>query len=313
MYYHNEARIKAIAASGIKANICSGVMVFDPEQRFEGSAEQKLNAELVRDYHNTLDGRLRIDLNLHSEYISNEHYVRGTAEQAMHLGVGTHVHASETRLEHEQSKERHGGQTPIEYFDALGLFATPCTAAHCVYTEPADWEIMAAKGVTAAANPASNLKLGSGVAPLAQMLDAGVNVTLGTDGVASNNNHNLFKEIYLAALLNKGVTGDPTLISPQQALAFATTNGAASQGRTDCGSIEQGKKADLVVLDTDVPWMQPVHNALNNLVYSAQGSDVELTMVDGRVLYRDGEWPTIDVERAGAQTQAAAQTILSLL
>jgi 5-methylthioadenosine/S-adenosylhomocysteine deaminase len=146
-----------------------------------------------------------------------------------------------------------------------------------------------------------------------QMLLAGVNVAMGTDSVASNNNHNLFKEIYLTGTAYKGNSQDPTVVTPAQAMASATINGARSQGRSNCGTIEAGKQADLVVLDTNNPWMQPVHNQLNNLVYSAQGSDVLLTMVDGEVLYSNGEWKTIDVERAAAQTQQAACNIIASL
>jgi 5-methylthioadenosine/S-adenosylhomocysteine deaminase len=171
---------------------------------------------------------------------------------------------------------------------------------------------MADKGVSAALNPASNMKLGSGFAPVGGLIDAGVNIALGTDGVASNNNHNMWQDLYLLASIYKGNALDPTLVSPAQALQAATRGGALAQGREDCGLIEQGKRADLCVLDVAPathPWMHPVHDALANIVFSGVGTDVVLTMVDGRVLYRDGVWPTIDVERAAAETQAAADAI----
>jgi 5-methylthioadenosine/S-adenosylhomocysteine deaminase len=286
-------------------------MVFDEETAYEQTPNCALNERLVREHHNTWDGRLKIDLNIHSEYISNPQVVRAVGERAVEWGVQTHVHISETKREHEECKQRRGGLSPTQYFESLDFFRAPCTAAHCVWSEPEDWEIFAARGVTVAANPASNMKLASGFAPIPQMLAAGVNVALGTDGVASNNNHNLLKELYLFALIYKGSTGDPTVVTPAEALAAATINGARSQGRADCGSIEVGKRADLVAFDVDVPWMQPTHNPVNNLVYAAQGTDVVLTMVDGVVLYRDGLYLTIDIERVIAETQQVADTIVT--
>jgi 5-methylthioadenosine/S-adenosylhomocysteine deaminase len=313
MYYFNAARIQAIEESGIKCNLSSGIMVFDPEARYEDMPDYEMNKALIRDFHGAFDGRLRIDLNVHSEYISNPQVARSVGELAVEAGVHTHTHISETRLEHEECKERRGGLTPIAYFDSLDFFRAPCTAAHCVWTEPGDWEIMAECGVTAVANPASNMKLASGFAPVSQMLAAGVNVALGTDGMASNNNHNLYKDLYLLGTLFKGATGDPTVITPAQALAAATVNGARSQGREEGGRIAEGCLADVVVLDTDVPWMKPVHDGPSNLIFATQGSDVVLTMVDGAVVYRDGVWPTIDVERIAAMTQGAAEAIVASL
>ncbi|MDR2492001.1 MAG: amidohydrolase [Coriobacteriales bacterium] len=308
MYYFDMARIRAIEETGIKANLCSGLVCFD-ESTYDELPNKAINEALVREWHGAFDGRLRIDLNIHAEYTTTPRVVEALGQAAARMGVRTHIHLSETRSEHEECKQRHKGMTPTAYFESLGFFEAPCTAAHGVHTEPGDWETLARRGVTVACCPASNLKLASGFAPVPLMLDAGVNVALGTDGAASNNSHNLFRELYLLALVNKGAQGDPTLVSPRQALAAATVNGARSQGRGDCGSIEIGARADLAVLKSDVPWMCPVHDVLNNVVYAAQGSDVVLTMVDGKVLYQDGIWPTIDVERALREVQSAATVI----
>jgi 5-methylthioadenosine/S-adenosylhomocysteine deaminase len=313
MYFFSDARIRAIAEGGIKANLCDGVMVFDEETSYEQTDYPKVNERLVREYHNAFDGRLKIDLNIHSEYISNPKFVRSVGEQAAELGVQTHVHISETKREHEECRQRRGGLSPTQYFESLDFFRMPCTAAHCVWAEPADWDIFKARNVSVATSPASNMKLASGFAPIPEMLKAGVNVAIGTDGVASNNSHNILGDLYLLALICKGSSGDPTVISPQQALAVATINGARSQGRTDCGTIEVGRRADLVALDIRVPWMQPIHSLLNNLVYSAQGTDVVLTMVDGAVLYRDGTYPTIDIERATSDTKRFSAEIAASL
>ena len=219
---------------------------------------------------------------------------------------------SETKKEHEECKARHG-MTPAAYFEKLGLFDQPTTAAHCVWIEGEDFDILKRNGVTVACNPVSNMKLASGFAPVPQMLDAKINVALGTDGCASNNNLNIMQDLYLFALLYKGVTGDPTVITPAQALSAATVNGFRAQGRMDCGSIAVGNKADLIVLDTDVPSMYPDIDTACNVVYAAQGSDVKLTMVDGKILYKDGEYTTIDIERAQFDTQKHTKRILEQL
>jgi len=313
MYSFTHERAEAVRTSGIKANLSTGPIVFDSEQRYEDMLCKQEIEELVKSYHNTCNGKLKIDIFVHSEYLSNPQVAQAVGAHAKELGVNTHIHLSETKKEHEQAKERRAGLTPTQYFDSLDFFCQPCTAAHCVWTEPADWLILASRGVTVAHNPCSNAKLGSGIAPLAGMMDAGVNVGIGTDGVASNNNHDLLKELYTASILSKARELDASCFSVEQALAMATVNGALSQGRTNAGIIASGAPADLVLIDMQTPWMQPVHDPLNNLLFSAQGSDVCLTMVDGKLLYYNGEWLTIDVERAAADTSQAARSIVASL
>ncbi|NCC65667.1 MAG: hypothetical protein EOM15_13540 [Spirochaetia bacterium] len=146
-------------------------------------------------------------------------------------------------------------------------------------------------------NPESNMKLGSGFAPIPRMLDLGINVAIGTDGAASNNNLNMFEEMHLASVIHNGYTNNPVIMSPATILTMATENGAALQGRSDTGSLEVGKKADIVAINLDAPHMQPNLNPLALLVYSAQGSDVVMTMVDGTILYEDGEYHTMDKDK----------------
>lgn len=162
------------------------------------------------------------------------------------------------------------GADAVAYFDSLGLFDAPVTAAHCVWVDEADLDILAAHGVFVANNPASNMKLGSGFAPIPEMLRRGIPVCLGSDGMASNNNHNLFHDMYLQALIYKGATLDPTAVTPQQALAAATRTGALSQGRTDCGMVAEGARADLCVLDITDPSWCPAPDPVYNLVYAGR-------------------------------------------
>ena len=172
---------------------------------------------------------------------------------------------------------------------------------------------MARKGVNVSLNPASNMKLASGFAPVHSMLDAGVNCTMGTDGMASNNTHNMLQSAYLLACSQKGHLLDPTVITPKEVLQMLTVNGARAQGREDCGVLAEGKRADLVVFDIDTPWMCPVYDMPTNLVYSANGADVVLTMCDGKVLYENGDYKTIDIEKTKAEVKRSISEVLDAL
>jgi 5-methylthioadenosine/S-adenosylhomocysteine deaminase len=312
MYYFNDARAKAILGSGIKCNLCHTVLDFEGTP-YEEKDDAELNRRLVRDYHGAGDGRLLIDMGLHAEYTSNPTTVRTFAEETQKMGLRMQVHVSETAKEVAECKERHEGRTPVKYLADMGLFDNPTTAAHCVWLEGDDYAILADKDVTVASNPVSNAKLGSGIVDLAGLQKAGVRVALGTDSVASNNNLNMFQDMTMLGLVTRAKDCTPVGVSASELLQMATRNGALSQGRQGTGVIAEGMRADLAVLDVDTPWMQPVSDMVTNLVYSAQGSDVVLTMVDGDVLYRDGVWPTIDIERAKAETAAARKRVLARL
>ena len=311
MYFFSQTMAKSILDSGIKCNLSRGLTVFS-DQDYEQLEAYKDNMDLLKNYQNAGNGRLKIDLCIHGEYTTTPKVVEAIAKHAKNENVNVHIHLSETKKEHEECKQRHG-KTPAKYFADLGLFDQPTTAAHCVWVEDEDIELFKKYGVTVACNPVSNMKLASGFAPIPKMLEKGINIALGTDGCASNNNLNIMQDLYLFALLYKGVTGDPTVVTPKQALSAATLNGFKSQGRMDSGKIAVGQKADIIVINTDVPNMYPATDIACNLVYAAQGSDIKLTMVDGKVLYKDGEYLTIDIEKAKAQTQMHTDAILQQL
>ena len=186
--------------------------------------------------------------------------------------------------------------TPMRYLESLGVLNTKVIAAHCVWLTDDDIALAAKHKVTIVHNPVSNLKLASGIAPIAKMIDKGCTVALGTDSVASNDNLNLWEEIKLMPLLQKGTTLDPTVISPAQALAAATSVGAKALGYSNLGMLKEGYIADLILVNIDTPYMTPNMHPESNLIYSLQGSDVTLTMVDGKVLYRGGEYLTMDAK-----------------
>lgn len=308
MYYHGDDRFRACKESGIKINLGETMISFEP-MAYKDMPLAQTNERFLEEYHGKENGRLLVDFNIHAEYTSNELSVTTLAEAAKEAGVRMQVHVSETKQEVEDCKARHGGKTPVRYLADCGVFDVPANAAHCVWLEDDDFAILADKGVTVSTNPVSNMKLGSGFANVPKMLQMGINVALGTDGTASNNNLDMMQDMYVLALAPKGVYNDPTLVTPKQALYAATRAGALSQGRDDCGLLKQGMKADLVVLDKRGPSWAPCTNPIANIVYAGHGSDVCLTMVDGKVLYRDGKWPTIDVEEAKSQVIMATNRI----
>ena len=311
MYYFGDDMARAVLESGVKNNLGRGVVNFseDDIELLPGFQETK---HLFETYHKEGNGRLKVDVSLHGEYTSNPKTARYLAEYMKSVGANMHVHVSETQFEHEECKKRHG-MTPVQYLNSQGIFDTSATAAHCVWIEGEDFDILAEKGVTVASCPVSNLKLASGVCNVPLLLKKGVSVAIGTDSVASNNSLNIIEEMKFFAVANKGKQYDPTLITPVETLRAATYAGAMAQGRTDCGKLAAGMKADLIVLDLSQPNMHPVHNLANNIVYSASGSDVLLTMVDGKVLYRNGEYLTLDIEKTIVEAEKATNRILGEL
>lgn len=311
MYYFCPDMARAYSAAGAKGNICRSIAAFE-EEDFRKSSRGLESIEFYKEWHGWENGRIKVDMSLHAEYTSVPGVVKQLAEYTKEIGAGMQVHVSETKKEHEECIGRHG-KTPTAYLADLGLFDTNATAAHCVWVTDEDMEILKEKKVTVATNPVSNLKLASGVCNVPALMKKGINVALGTDSVASNNSHNILAELKTFAIIQKTKWEDPTLITPKEAFYIATRAGALAQGRNDCGLLKEGFKADLIALDISVPNMHPVHDLLNNLLYSSSGSEVVMTMVDGKVLYEDGEFKTLDVEKAKAEVENAKNKILSQL
>ena len=311
MYYFTEDMVRAIEDSGAKSNISRSVTNFTGDDFWDLEVAKEAKDAFER-FHETCDGRVRIEMSLHGEYTSDPDTAKGLAEYTSEIGAAMHVHVSETRQEHEECKERHG-KTPVAYLSECGIFDTPTTAAHCVWIEGDDYEILKEKGVSVAVNPISNMKLASGIAYVPALFRKGINVVIGTDSVASNNSLDFIEEMKVFAVASKVRNMDPTVVTPLETIRCATERGALCQGRADCGKVKEGYRADLIVLDIDQPHMIPAHDILNNIVYSASGSDVLLTMVDGKGVYRDGEYTTMDIEEVKARVKESTDRILRSL
>ncbi|PKL75500.1 MAG: 8-oxoguanine deaminase [Candidatus Melainabacteria bacterium HGW-Melainabacteria-1] len=256
---------------------------------------------LIQTYHDPSDYAMtRIALAPCSPFSVTADLMKNTALLAREHKVMMHTHLAETLDEEAFCLEKYG-RRPFELMEDLGWVGKDVWYAHGIFLD--DHEIHRLNGSGIAHCPSSNMKLGSGIAPVAKMMARGIRVGIGTDGAASNNNLNALEEANLAALIQKGTTGDPLILGPRDLLELACRNGALSQGRADCGSIALGNRADVVVYDLEAPHLQPVYDVLSNLLFSAGAGDIVLTMVDGRVLYRNGEFTTIDIGRVMAETR----------
>ncbi|HZJ90074.1 MAG TPA: amidohydrolase [Oscillospiraceae bacterium] len=311
MYMRIEGIGRAVLESGIKANLGRS-LAGGPNDKFKLTAAYR-ETEKALELSKTSNGLLVIDAALHAEYSSAPSLAGELLDYAKERKLRMQVHLSETLKEHEECKIRHQGKTPTEYFADLGLFDLPTVAAHGVYLEDSDLEILRNYDVTLCHCPTSNLKLGSGIARLRAWKEYGIRISLGTDGASSNNNLNMLEEITLASYVQKGVERDPLFLSTAELLKMASFNGALSQGRSDTGSLAAGMAADLTIVDFSAPHMQPVYDPTDNLFTTAQSSDIALTMVNGKVLYRDGSWPTLDIEQIIRQAQRIRDEKLELI
>ena len=306
MYMHTPAIAQAVLAAGISANLSCGGVYFGAPGDFSPATcpDCDHQRQLTEEFHGAGNGQILVDASIHGEYTSNVPLWQWMADYAQRKGLGMHVHVSETQSEHEGSLTR-WGLTPFRILDRYGVWDTRAIAAHCVWTTEDDWAGMAEKGVACVHNPVSNLKLGSGVAWIPAMKAAGVPIALGTDGVSSNNNQDMFEEMKFAAVLHNGVTRDPLALLPQDVLAMATREGAKALGRKT-GRIAPGYVADLILVDFTRPHLTPCHSVMDNLVYAAHGSDVVMNMARGKIIYKDGTFLTLDLEKIQAEVKSYA-------
>lgn len=280
MYVHNDAFTAACIDAGFRAVLCSGFNDFDRDVE-----------QLERDYlhYNKLHELISFRLGVHAEYTTSEERLRFVAALAEKYHEPCFTHLSETKAEVEGCLSRYGLRPP-RLLDELGLFRYGGGGFHCVHMNEEDIRLFAERGLWAVSCPASNLKLASGVAPIVAMQKAGVKLAIGTDGAASNNALDMFREMYLVTVLQKLREGDAAACSAESVLRMACEGGARAMGLPDCDAIAPGKRADLVVISLREPNMRPLHDPVGNLVYAGAKSNVRLTMVNGKILYENGEF-----------------------
>ncbi len=297
MYYYPEAFVSAVTDSGFRAVLCGAV------NDFSESAE-KLEEYYLK--YNGISPLVSYKLGFHAEYTTSEGLLREIAALAGKYKAPVFSHSSETKKETEECIARHG-KTPTEYLEALGLYEYGGGGFHCVYMTENDLEIYRRRGLYAVTNPCSNAKLASGIAPLKCM--TGIKLAIGTDGPASNNALDMFREMYLAAVMQKLKYNDAAAFPAEKLLCAAFSGGADAMG-INCGRIEEGRLADLIVIDLNAPDMRPLNGIVSNLVYSCSKRNVLLTMVNGRVLYEKGEYHIGDTpEKIISEAEKAAEKL----
>lgn len=301
MYDHMHRVAEVTEQSGLRASLTRGVIGLCPEDVQKAKLAEAI--QFAKDWHGAAEGRIHVMLSPHAPYTCPPDYILKFVEAAHDLDLPMHTHMSETLVEVEQNLKEYGYR-PVEHLDRLGMFSRPTLVAHAVHLNDEEIALLAERKVAVSHNPVSNLKLASGIARVPELLKAGVSVSLGTDSAASNNNLDLFQEISMAALLHKGVSGDPTVIPAAEALRMGTVYGARSIGLDGVtGQLKAGLKADFIAISLNKPHFVPQTDYVSHLAYTARGSDVVHVWVDGRQLLRNGQLLTIDEERILAEAE----------
>lgn len=281
MYMCRADGARAMRDCGFRNVFCESINDF-------GGTLENVEAD-YHTYNQDADRLISYQLGFHAEYTTSRELMEGLAALAEKYKAPVYVHCSETKKEVEDCRER-TGMTPVAYMDSLGLFQYGGGLFHGVHMDDADFDIVKKRGLYVVTNPASNLKLASGIAPVKRYVDMGIPVAIGTDGPASNNCLDMFREMFLVTGLQKVICDDPEVIPAMEVLKMAAVTGAHAMGLPECDSLCAGKKADLIMIDLSQPNMHPLQNIEKNLVYSGSKQNVKMTMVGGKILYRDGKF-----------------------
>lgn len=301
-----ESVIDVTAKAGIRGVFSRGPIGFIPGQ----DKVLDENVTMYKNYNGTADGRITVAMGVHAPYTCPPEFCEKAAGLAKDNGMHMHIHMSETQDEINQMQEKYG-KRPFKYIEETGLFDVPAIAAHCVWLNDEDFAIMKKHNIAVAHNPASNMKLASGIAPVPRMLKEGITVGLGTDGTSSNNNLDMLEEIRLAAILHKVNELDPLSIPAAEALKMGTETGAKAIWLDDTGVIAPGKKADIVLYDLNRPEWCPRHNLVSLLVYSASSASADTMICNGKVIMEKGKVLTMDEERILHEAQEAAMDLVN--
>ena len=305
MYSDMEQVAKVVIESGMRAVLTRGSIGMAPN----GQTALRENEQLFIDFHNTAEGRLSVMFGPHAPYTCPPDFLRQVVSIAQKRNGEIHTHLAETKKEVADCLAQYG-MTPTELLEDTGILSCGVLAAHCVHLSEHDIELIAKYKVRVAHNPGSNMKLASGIAPVPDLLRAGICVGLGTDGASSNNNLDMLEEVNLAALLHKVNTLDPLAVPAGKALQMGTYNGAVALGFSDVGRIKPGYKADIILLNMNSEAWYPRHDLISLLVYSANSSSVDTVMVNGKVLMEHRNLLTLDEERILYEAEKRAKDLI---
>ena len=308
MYFYMEDVARAVEDAGIRAVLSYGMIDFGDAERRE--AEIKENMTLYEACNGMADGRIKVFFGPHSPYTASEELLIKVRELADEHNIGIHIHVSETQKEINDSLDERGIR-PFEYLDKIGFLGPDVVAAHCVWLSDEEIEIIKKHDVKVSHNPCSNMKLASGVSPISKLIENDICVSIGTDGASSNNNLDLIEELKTASLLQKVSTLDPKVLTSDEAVEMATIKGAEALGLSDeIGTIEVGKKADIILIDTNSANMVPDSSSLSsNVIYSANGSNVDTTICNGKILMENKKLTTLDEDEIYAKAKQAIKEL----
>lgn len=309
MYFFMDDVAKAVDESGLRGMLCHGMIdLGDDEKR---KAEFKETERIIEKCHNAADGRIKVAFGPHAPYTCSEELLMGVRKKADKMDLKIHIHVSETEFEVQQVTEAHGAR-PFEYLNEIGFLGNDVIAAHAVWLSDKEIDVIKENEVNLSHNSASNMKLASGISPVSKLMESDVNVSLGTDGAASNNNLDMIEEMKIAALLQKVNTMDSTVLPAEKVFNMATINGAKALGLQDeIGTIETGKKADLVLVDMKTPHLTPFRHPMSHLVYAANGADVDTVICNGEILMQNKELIVLDEVEVIKLAEEAAEELLS--
>lgn len=309
MYFHEDMVARAVERAGLRAVLASGIIEAGDMERGERLLRE--GVEFARRFHGFADGRVRVCLGPHTVYTCSPNLLIRARERASELNIGMHIHLAESKETVKSVKKKYGF-TEVALLESLGFLRSDVLAAHCIYLSDEEMRLLAKRGVKVAYNPVANMKLAMGVPKIRDLVGLGVTVGIGTDGPASNNDLDMFDDVRVGALLQKVFYMDSTVLPARSVLEMATIGGARALGlEGSVGSLDVGKKADVVLVDFERPHLTPVHDFYANLVYSARGSDMDTVVVDGKVLMEGGEVRTLDEEEVRVRAREAALDLLA--
>ena len=298
LYYSPEVTAQVVAEAGMKANIALAATRFVSDSEdfdFDTDPGCKMLVSAVEKWHNYDNGRIKIDAGIHAEFTSNHQLWEALSAYAAEQGLGLQLHLAECAEEVADCEER-TGLTQAELLNCHGIFRVPVTAAGCAHLTEIEQKMLGKAKASAVAMPIAAAKQGYAPTPITDCVKNGMNVALGTDSAVASGNLDMFEVMRMVALQARQAGGDSNVMPAVAPLMMATVCGARAQGRAEeCGMLKEGMDADIVLVDFSAPHLMPCHNVVSSLVFSAKGGDVAMTMVRGKILYQNGQFPTLDL------------------